>query len=291
MQLLTDLMADSLDRGYAEAAARRPTSGDQPNGAPWRRHVLTGLGLLVVGALLATAAAATRARSDTAERAREALEQQILDRQQANERREAQLNERRLDVTRRRERALRLTDQGRVVSRTLEQLAVAAGVAAVVGPGVTITLDDAPRSETDADGDPRDADAASDRVLDADLQMVTNQLWASGAEAIAVNDQRLTSLSAIRSAGEAILVDFRPLVPPYEIAAVGPPAMMGRFLDGFGGTYLDVLHGAGIGQDIEESDDIELPAAAGVTLRYAQVPGERLGSAPATESSTEGRSP
>ena len=289
MQLLTDLMEDSLDLGYAEAAARRATApGEQTEEAPWRRHLLVGLGLLVVGALLATAAAATRARSGTVERAREALEQQILDRQEANDRREARLNEQRLEVSRRREQALRLTDQGIAVSRALRQLEVAAGVAAVVGPGMTITLDDAPTAGTDADGDPRDEDEGSDRVLDADLQMVANQLWAAGAEAIAVNDQRLTALSAIRSAGEAILVDFRPLVPPYEIAAVGPPEMASRFLDGFGGTYLDVLRGAGIELDVRESEDLRLPAAAGVTLRYAQVLGERLGSGPATESTEEG---
>jgi uncharacterized protein YlxW (UPF0749 family) len=291
MQLLTDLMEDSLDLGYAEAAARRSAAGEEQPQAPWRRHVLVGLGLLVVGALLATAAAATRARSGSVERAREALEQQILDRQDANERREARLTEQRLEVTRRRERALRLTDQGKALSDTLRQLEAAAGVAAVVGPGVTITLDDAPAVATDADGDPRETEQGSNRVLDADLQLVANQLWAAGAEAIAVNGQRLTVLSAIRSAGEAILVDFRPLVPPYEIAAVGPPDMASRFLDGFGGTYLDVLQGAGIKQDIKDKDDLQLPAAAGVTLRYAQVPGERLGSAPATESSTEMRSP
>ena len=48
-------------------------------------------------------------------------------------------------------------------------------------------------------------------MLDRDLQVIVNGLWAAGAEAIAVNGQRLTACSAIRSAGEAILVDFRPL--------------------------------------------------------------------------------
>ena len=63
--------------------------------------------------------------------------------------------------------------------------------------------------------DPRD-DRASDtgRVLDRDLQVMVNALWAAGAEAIAINGQRLTARSAIRYAGEAILLDFRPLVPP-----------------------------------------------------------------------------
>ena len=65
--------------------------------------------------------------------------------------------------------------------------------------------------------------AAQGRVLDRDLQIVVNGLWAAGAEAISINGQRLTALSAIRSAGEAILVDFRPLSPPYVVSAVGEP--------------------------------------------------------------------
>ena len=60
------------------------------------------------------------------------------------------------------------------------------------------------------------------RVLDTDIQLVVNGLFASGAEAVAVNGQRITVLSPIRSAGEAVLVGFRPLTPPYTVTAVGP---------------------------------------------------------------------
>ena len=50
-----------------------------------------------------------------------------------------------------------------------------------------------------------------------------NGLWSVGAEAIAVNGQRLTAQSAIRSAAGAILVNYRPLKPPYRVEAIGPP--------------------------------------------------------------------
>ena len=60
------------------------------------------------------------------------------------------------------------------------------------------------------------------RVLDVDLQSVVNGLWAGGAEAVAVNGQRLTALTTIRAAGSAILVDFRPVTSPYEVSAIGP---------------------------------------------------------------------
>ena len=79
-------------------------------------------------------------------------------------------------------------------------------------------------------------------MLDRDLQIVVNGLWAAGAEAIAINGQRLTARSAIRSAGQAILVDFRPLV-----AAVRrqrgrrPGGLQTRFAAGSAGAYLRAL--------------------------------------------------
>ena len=67
------------------------------------------------------------------------------------------------------------------------------------------------------------------RVLDIDMQMVVNGLWQAGASAMAINGIRLTSVTAIRTAGEAILVDFRPLVPPYTIDAIGPEDLAAEF--------------------------------------------------------------
>jgi uncharacterized protein YlxW (UPF0749 family) len=110
------------------------------------------------------------------------------------------------------------------------------------------------------------------RVSDRDLQTVVNEVWAAGAEAVAVNGQRLTALSAIRSAGKAVLVDFRPISPPYEVAAIGPPQLRTRFVDGFGGSYLQVLRDYGIDYAVQDDGDLQLGASAGVTVRYALSP-------------------
>ena len=83
----------------------------------------------------------------------------------------------------------------------------------MTGPGLVVRLDDAAGDGDGADVDPRTDVDDSGRVTDRDLQTVVNEVWAAGAEAVAVNGQRLTALSAIRSAGDAILVDFRPLTP------------------------------------------------------------------------------
>ena len=93
------------------------------------------------------------------------------------------------------------------------------GEPSVTGPGLCYHA--AGRPPTPAgDGGP---DLA--RVLDTDIQLVVNGLFASGAEAVSVNGQRVTVLSPIRSAGEAVLVGFRPLTPPYEVSAVGPDSL------------------------------------------------------------------
>ena len=98
-------------------------------------------------------------------------------------------------------------------------------------------------------------------------------MWASGAEAVAVNGQRLTALSAIRSAGDAILVDFRPLSPPYDIVGVGDAsAMRASFAEGFGGSYLQALRDYGIGYSLSTKGSTRLAESSGVVLRYANTP-------------------
>ena len=82
------------------------------------------------------------------------------------------------------------------------------------GPGMRLTLDDAPAKDATKNAGRQPAQqrrARQGRVIARDLQIVVNGLWASGAEAISVNGQRLTSKAAIRFAGQAILVDYRPL--------------------------------------------------------------------------------
>jgi uncharacterized protein YlxW (UPF0749 family) len=108
-------------------------------------------------------------------------------------------------------------------------------------------------------------------VRDADLQDVVNGLWAAGAEAVAVDGQRLTALSAIRSAGESVLVDLRPLSPPYVVEAVGDASRLEvRFVDGPSGRRLTTLASLyGIRFEVSRADELDLPAAGTPDLRAA----------------------
>jgi uncharacterized protein YlxW (UPF0749 family) len=111
------------------------------------------------------------------------------------------------------------------------------------------------------------------RVLDVDLQAVVNALWAAGAEAVAVNGQRLTTMSTIRTAGGAILVDFRPVTSPYEVAAIGPPDLEQRFgRSATAGAMADLARRYGLGYSTRSEGKLNLPAAPGTSLRYAHTP-------------------
>ncbi len=155
-----------------------------------------------------------------------------------------------------------------------ELVALLAGAVPVEGPGIKLVVDDAEDAGQGGAGGPRQSTSFADtgRVRDRDLQRVVNGLWESGAEAISVNGQRLTALSAIRAAGDAILVDNKPLVPPYTLLAIGDgERLSGEFQNSSDGRYLDVLQDDyGIRTGISVQDRVRLPAAPSLTVRTAE---------------------
>ncbi len=137
-----------------------------------------------------------------------------------------------------------------------------------------LVVDDAKEADSAAGGGPRQTSGFSDtgRVRDRDMQRVVNGLWQSGAEAVAINGQRLTALSAIRAAGDAILVDNKPLAPPYTVLVVGDGRRLStRFHNSADGQYLHALQeNFGIRTSISVKDEVRLPAAPSVIVRTAE---------------------
>jgi len=113
----------------------------------------------------------------------------------------------------------------------------------------------------------------NERVQDGDLQVTVNGLWASGAEAIAINGHRLTAMTAIRSAGSAIQVDLVPLSGPYVVEAIGDPASLAtRFARTDAGAHLSMLRNTyGITANFSSEDHLKLPGASRTRLWSAQV--------------------
>jgi uncharacterized protein YlxW (UPF0749 family) len=235
MSLLVDMMTNTLDESYAAAARRRAgvaAAGDPGGNGPARsgatRRVLAVLLLVALGLVTGTAAAQVRSRQRAGSSVRTQLVQDVHHRTADSDALAAQAARLRRQVSVLQDQALRSNSAGVDVARQMAALQLATGVTPVRGPGLVVRLDDAPGAGGD-DAD-RGGQAGTGRVLDRDLQDAVNGLWAAGAEAVAINGLRLTALTAIRSAGEAILVDYRPLSPPYTLRAVGDP---GRLEAGF----------------------------------------------------------
>lgn len=144
-------------------------------------------------------------------------------------------------------------------------LQILSGLSSVKGEGIEITINDAAKTDS---LESTDIDLA--RVYDSDLQLLVNALWASGAESIAINKTRLTSTSAIRSAGDAILVNYRPLLPPFVISAIGDKGLKNRLIKH--PDYLDlefVVKTYGLGFSVSDNKDITM-IATGVALPSLQ---------------------
>lgn len=104
-------------------------------------------------------------------------------------------------------------------------------------------------------------------MLSRDVVFVVNALWAAGAEAIAVNGQRLSSRTAIRFAGDAILVNFRPLVPPSGSRRSATPTRCRRRSRRGRQAYVKSLgDDFGVVTRVNTSDDLVLPAATSLTV-------------------------
>ncbi|WP_187284569.1 DUF881 domain-containing protein [Streptomyces sp. uw30] len=269
MSLLTNVMDHSLDDGYAEAAARKEAAGH--GGLPKTLRAKLGLaaGLVLAALVVTVGAAQARVAAPVVAKEREELIDRIDRETTAADELEETVDELRADVSARQREALKTTggDQAELVG-------ILAGAVEVHGPGVKLVVNDAKEAGTDGDGDPRGATGFTDtgRVRDRDMQRVVNGLWESGAEAVSINGQRLTALSAIRAAGDAILVDNKPLVPPYTVLAVGDGERLStRFQDSADGLYLHALQeNFGIRTSISVQEDLRLPAAPSVIVRTAQ---------------------
>lgn len=267
MSLLTNVMEHSLDDGYAEAAARRRAEGE---GLPrtLRAKLWLGAGLLLAAGIVTVGAAEARISAPVVAKERE----ELIDRIDA-ETADADALERSVDALRkevgeRQRKALNSDGDGRGPT-----VALIAGATDVEGPGVKLVVDDA-KGTGGSGGGPRESSGFSDtgRVRDRDMQRVVNGLWESGAESVAINGQRLTALSAIRAAGDAILVDNKPLVPPYTVLAVGNGKKLNTsFQDSADGHYLHALReNFGIRFSISTEDKVRLPAAPSLIVRTAE---------------------
>ncbi|NUP49117.1 MAG: DUF881 domain-containing protein [Catenulispora sp.] len=271
MSLLTGLLSQTLDPGYAEAAERRKARGEVPEHGHWTRRMSPTvlLGVAAIALVLVIAAIQTRREAPQVERERKQLISRVQDVERKNSGDEDQIAAVRAALQAAQAAAL---GPSTAEGKAFAALSVSTGAVPVTGPGLEVVISDAAGADNPAGGDARNPGGGDlSRVQDVDLQHAVNGLWAAGAEAVAVNGQRLTALSAIRTAGSAILVDFRPLSPPYTLQAIGDPkSMAAKFANSTEGKYLFQLKSQyGIRFDTGTKDHLALPAASQLTVKDA----------------------
>lgn len=258
MDLLLQVIRQPVDPDYAAVAAR--------GGSSSRRHWLLGVVAVVVGVMFAVAALQTTRSAPVLESERASL----IDRVQAAERQQDGLRARATglseEITTLRAAALGGDATAQRLEQEIATLGPVTGTVAVTGPGVVVVVDDG--------ADPAEAGGAGDQVLDLDLQILANGLWRAGAEAVAINGHRLSSLTAIRSAGDAITVDYRSLNRPYRVEAIGDARTLpARLAESPAGAWWhDLEQNRGLRYELGESRELSLAADPGVALRWAEVP-------------------
>lgn len=267
MSMINDLLEERIEDDYLLARRLRV---DSPHAAPralWARITrrTAFFALLVICAVFATSGVQQLLTAQPQSSAdHEALVKEAKDRSASVDTLERQLVQAREEYGSAQREALAQNTQGAEEVAELKRLQDVTGFNAVRGDGIVVTVDDARTDDLGGEG-------AGGRILDRDLQLLVNGLWAAGAEAISINGHRLTALTAIREAGDAVLVDYRPLARPYVVSVIGDSNdLQATFAEGPAGRYFKTLQTSfDVRFEMEDRDDLELPAASTVTLQYA----------------------
>jgi uncharacterized protein YlxW (UPF0749 family) len=277
MQRAPDLDRDGAGRDPANPATTlglrldtddyrplQPTRWAQPY--PSRAVLaLTVAGALLTGFLLAVGITNGRSQAEVLDARNAELVELIGLRQAHVDTLSAQLEELRGSVTRAEEAITGPTSLRSAVTRAEQQ----AGLSAMRGPGLRLSL-------ADGTGTCRGERPQDCRIQDTDLQLAINTLFGIGAEAVAVNGERVIATTAVRNAGGAILVNYRVLTPPYVVEAIGDPDVLARELarSGFARDFEAWKPVYGLGFAHEPADALTLPGFGGsVRFQRAVVEG------------------
>jgi len=173
--------------------------------------------LAIAAFLLVTTGFATNAATQKEEPRKKALINQILNERQGVDDLDLAVAELHAQVDNAQVIAGQKSATQNQAQQQQSQLSELAGTAAMQGPATVVRVSDAPHD------DKSNASTAfgTDRVQDHDIQLIVNELFASGAEAIAINDNRVSAVTPIRAAGGTIVVNYRPVSSPYRIVAIG----------------------------------------------------------------------
>lgn len=269
--LLRSLMTEHLDPGYAAAARARAHGklrASRTSNALW-----LVVGIALIAFVVSVAYVRTMERVPGTEHVRADLLAKVDEAEADVDHLAAERSALTDEVESARAEALAGDAKGSDLLARLHEVEVMAGAEAVHGEGLEVTLTDPVAPPNLSDSSQRSVGGRA-VVLDRDLQSVVNAMWASGAEAVAVNDVRVGPGVTVRQAGGAMLVDNQPVFSPYTVSAIGPQGpMQTHFV--VSDAYLrltSVQQLYDIEFSVTESDDLSLPAATVQEIRVAHEP-------------------
>ncbi|MBF4767219.1 DUF881 domain-containing protein [Nocardioides agariphilus] len=267
MPLLDRIVRESLDEDYQVVAARK--SRERPRSSAAQRPPSPGSGrprqvaaavMAVFGVLVAIAAIQTSRNAPEANASMASLVEQAQERREGLADLQAELDKLRTSTNALRGDVAQAQADEQAQAARITRLEARTGVGAVRGPGLRISVDDAP------DGD------VSQQVRDSDLATLVDGLWDAGAEAISVNGKRLTNLTAFDNVGPAIHIAGTPLVRPYTILVIGnPDTLQADLLDTtMGQRWFTLVQSLGFDYAVKPADSLSLPAARPHRLRVVR---------------------
>jgi uncharacterized protein YlxW (UPF0749 family) len=262
--LLALITQRSLDADYEHVAARRRAAGQ---GATTRRvpRRTAGVVLLVFGLLVTIAAVQTSRNASASDASRDSLIDQINLRRDGLGDLQKQLAQEQQQVLGLQSKLNDLSTQSKALESRLVRIQGRTGFRAVRGPGIQVSLNAAPDS------------GENQLVRDSDLSLLTDSLWAAGAEAISVNGQRLNALGAFRNVGVQVLLNAQPINPPYQFQVIGNPDTLPANLlsSSIGEKWYTLKDSLGFRFDVRNGGTMTLPAADRPGLRWAEVANQK----------------
>jgi len=232
----------------------------------WRSLVVL---VAAFAGLLFVASAHTARGTDLRSTGRGRLTELIAAQQREVERLDAAATRLRTQIEQATAEAGRGSTRVKELTEANDALGVPVGLSALRGPGVTVTLDDAPRL---APGEQRPGNPTPDDLVvhEQDVLAVINALWTGGADAVTVMGDRIVGTSAVRCVGNTLLLHGAVYSPPFVVSAIGDPARLTRALDESRGVQLfrSFVAAYGVGYGADPIDDLRVPAYDG-TLQLA----------------------
>lgn len=271
--LLRSLLSDHLDPGYAEAAKQRESRGPRGRFVNWSWQLCAGL---VVAGVFAVAAAQAQSVAPAAMETQHVLADGVRSAEQSTRDATTLRDALASEVESERRTRLEGDEEGRRLLAGLDTDEFGAAATGVHGPGLEVVVTEPDSTRDLSDVSTQRVEGSRQIILDRDLQLAVNSLWASGAEAISVGGVRIGPNVTIRQAGGGMLVDNQPITSPYEILAVGPPKGMHDVFDNSPAlSRLRLLETSyGVGVTVTESDDLTLQPSTVRDVIFARSTGQ-----------------